>query len=61
MALLRGSRAGWRTLVGYGVVGLLWCAAKLVFWHEAESLVFGAANVLFMLLLAAPATRARVR
>ena len=61
VALQRGSRTGWRLLVGYGVLGILWCIAKLVFWHETESLVFGAANVLGLLLLAAPRTRAHAR
>lgn len=57
VALVRGSRTGWRVLVGYGVLGILWCIAKLVFWHETESLVFGASNVLALGLLAAPRTR----
>jgi hypothetical protein len=57
VALLRGSRTGWRVLVGYGVLGILWCIAKLVFWHETESLVFGAANIAALALLAARPTR----
>lgn len=57
VALVRGSRTGWRVLVGYGVLGILWCIAKLVFWHETESLVFGAANLAALALLAAPHTR----
>ena len=57
VALLRGSRTGWQVLVGYGVLGILWCIAKLVFWQEIESLVFGVANVLGLVLLAVPRTR----
>lgn len=57
VALVHGSRTGWRVLVGYGVLGILWCIAKLVFWHETESLVFGTSNVLALGLLAAPRTR----
>jgi len=30
-ALLRGSRLGWQVLLGYGVLGILWCIATLVF------------------------------
>lgn len=58
--LLRGRRLGWQLLVTYGVLGILWCVAKLVFWAETESLVFGVANVLGLALLAAPRTRAYV-
>jgi hypothetical protein len=36
------------------------CIAKLVFWAEVESLVFGAANVVGLALLLAPRTRAYV-
>lgn len=57
VGLWRGRRLAWQVLVGYGVLGILWCIAKLVFWSETESLVFGAANVLGLALLAAPATR----
>ena len=60
LALLRRSATAWRVLVGYGVVGILWCIAKLVFWHETESLVFGAFNVTCLALLAAPRTRRHV-
>ena len=58
--LLRGRRLGWQLLVAYGVLGILWCIAKLVFWSETESLVFGAANVAGLALLTAPRTRAFV-
>jgi hypothetical protein len=58
VALVRRQRSGWQTLVGYTVVGMLWCVAKLVFWQETESLVFGAANLLCLGLLLAPRTRA---
>ena len=57
VALVRGSRLGWKVLVGYGVLGILWCIAKLVFWHETEAVVFGAANVAALALLASPSTR----
>ena len=58
VALVRRQRAGWRTLVAYGVIGILWCVAKLVFWQETEALVFGAANLACLGLLLAPRTRA---
>jgi peptidoglycan/LPS O-acetylase OafA/YrhL len=58
VALWRGRRWGWQVLLGYGVLGILWCIAKLVFWSEVESLVFGAANVAGLALLLAPRTRA---
>jgi hypothetical protein len=48
-------------LLGYGVLGILWCIAKLVFWAEIESLVFGGANIAGLALLYAPATRRHVR
>ena len=41
----------------YGVVGILWCIAKLVFWQETEALAFGVVNVVCLALLAAPRTR----
>ena len=52
---------GWLALLGYGVLGILWCIAKLVFWQETEALVFGVSNVVALLLLAAPQTRRHVR
>lgn len=58
--LLRGSAAARRVLVGYGVLGVLWCIAKLVFWSETEALVFGAANVLLLGLLLRPRLRSYV-
>ena len=58
--LLHGRRLGWQLLMAYGVLGILWCIAKLVFWSETESLVFGAANVAGLALLTAPRTRAFV-
>jgi len=57
VGLWRGRRLAWQVLVGYAVLGILWCIAKLVFWSETESLVFGAANVLGLAFLAAPPTR----
>ncbi len=60
VGLVRGSRLSWQLLVGYGVLGILWCIAKLVFWHETEALVFGAANVAALALLAARPTRRHV-
>ena len=60
VGLLRGRLLGWRLLVAYGVLGILWCIAKLVFWSETESLAFGATNALTLVLLAAPRTRAYV-
>jgi hypothetical protein len=60
VGLVKGSRTGWKLLLGYGVLGILWCIAKLVFWHETESLVFGAFNLLALALLAAPRTRSHV-
>lgn len=60
VGLVRGSRLAWRVLLGYGVLGILWCIAKLVFWSEEESLVFGVANVLGLALLGARRTRDHV-
>ena len=57
IALWRGRRTGQQVLVAYGVVGILWCIAKLVFWSETESLVFGVANVLTLAMLLTPRTR----
>src|SRR3712207_3157171 len=56
VGMLRGSRAGWLVLVGYGVLGIVWCGIKLVYWQETESLVFGVSNVAALLLLAARRT-----
>ena len=60
VGLWRGRRWAWQVLLGYGVLGILWCIAKLVFWSETESLVFGAANIVGLALLYAPATRRHV-
>jgi hypothetical protein len=60
VGLARGSRLAWQVLVGYGVLSILWCIAKLVFWQETEALVFGAANVAALALLAARPTRRHV-
>ena len=57
VGLWRGRLLAWQVLVGYAVLDILWCLAKLVFWSETESLVFGVANVVALALLAAPATR----
>ena len=59
-ALVRRSRTGWRLLLGYTVLGMLWCVAKLVFWHETESLVFGVLDLACLALLLAPRTRRHV-
>ena len=37
----QGSESGRRVLVAYCAVGIVWTAAKLVFWSETEALVFG--------------------
>ncbi len=60
VGLYRGSRSAWKVLLAYGVAGILWCIAKLVFWSEEESLVFGAANVLALWLMTARPTRTDV-
>ena len=60
VGLLRGRGWAWQVLLGYGVLGILWCIAKLVFWAEIESLVFGAANIAGLALLYAPRTREHV-
>jgi hypothetical protein len=39
--LVHGRLVARQVLVGYTVLGMLWCVAKLVFWQETESLVFG--------------------
>ena len=57
VSLRGGSVRGWRVLIGYGVVGILWCIAKLVFWQETEALAFGVVNAVCLALLAAPRTR----
>jgi hypothetical protein len=55
--LVRGSTRSHRVLVGFTILGMLWCVAKLVFWQETESLVFGVLNVVCLGLLLAPRTR----
>ena len=57
VGLWRGRLLAWQVLLGYGVLGILWCIAKLVFWSEVESLIFGVANILGLALLMAPRTR----
>ena len=56
-AVLSGSGTGRKVLIGWTVLGMLWCVAKLVFWHETESLVFGVLDLACLLLLLAPRTR----
>ena len=58
--LLRGHGTARWALVGYGVLGVIWCIAKLVFWSETEALVFGAANVLVLVLLFMPKVRSYI-
>ena len=55
--LVRGNARSHRVLVGFTVLGMLWCVAKLVFWQETEALVFGALNLGCLALLLAPRTR----
>ena len=59
--LVARNETGRRVLLGYTVLGILWCIAKLVFWSETEALVFGALNVVCLGLLLAPRTRAHTR
>ena len=58
--LVRGLPAAWRAALGYVVAMTLWTAAKLLFWQETESLVFGAAGLAVGALVLAPATRRHV-
>jgi hypothetical protein len=57
IGLLRGRRLGRQALLAYVVWGVLFCMAKIIFWHETEALVFGGASLVLLALLAAPSTR----
>ena len=58
--LVLGRPAAWRAALAYVVAMTLWTAAKLVVWHETESLVFGVAALAIGALVLAPATRRHV-
>ena len=60
VGLVRGLPAARRAALGYVVAMCLWTVAKLVVWHETESLVFGAAALAIGALVLAPATRRHV-
>lgn len=60
VGVVRGFESAWRAAMGYTVAMLLWTVAKLVFWHETEALVFGAAGLAVAALLVTPAARAHV-
>ena len=57
IGLLRGSRRAQRVILGYCAAMTLWTVAKLVFWHEVESLVFEVVTVAVAGLTLAPGTR----
>jgi hypothetical protein len=56
IGLLRGGRRAGRIVLGYCLAMTLWTVAKLVFWHETESVVFGVAALTVAALTLAPAT-----
>jgi cation transport ATPase len=60
VALLRGSDTARKVLIGYAVFGVLFTAAKLIWWQETEALVFGGLDVVLILLATARSTRAHV-
>lgn len=60
VAMLRGSRTGRRVLLVYGVLGILWSIAKLVFWQETEAAIFGVVNVAIIGLILTRKARSHV-
>lgn len=60
VAVVRGSNTARKVLVGYAVFGILFTAAKLIWWQETEALVFGALDVVLIALAMARPTRNHV-
>ena len=54
----QGSESGRRLLLAYCGLGLVWTAAKLVFWSETEALVFGVVALGVALVARSRAVRA---
>ena len=54
---VRGSERARRLLVAYCGLGLAWTAAKLVFWHETEAMVFGVVGLCVLLVARSRAAR----
>jgi hypothetical protein len=50
-ALARGSERGRRGVIAYAAFGILFTLAKLVWWQETEAIVFGALDVVLLLLV----------
>jgi len=58
IALARGSERGRRGVIAYATFGILFTLAKLVWWQETEAIVFGALDVVLMLLVSTRRVRA---
>jgi hypothetical protein len=56
-ALARGSERGRRGVIAYAAFGILFTLAKLVWWQETEAIVFGALDVVLLLLVSARRVR----
>jgi hypothetical protein len=57
IALSRGSERGRRGVIAYAAFGILFTLAKLVWWQETEAIVFGALDVVLLLLVSARRVR----
>ena len=58
IALARGSERGRRGVIAYATFGILFTLAKLVWWQETEAIVFGALDVVLLLLVSTRRVRA---
>jgi hypothetical protein len=57
ITLSRGSERGRRGVIAYAAFGILFTLAKLVWWQETEAIVFGALDVVLLLLVSARRVR----
>ena len=51
ITLSRGSERGRRGVIAYAAFGILFTLAKLVWWQETDAIVFGALDVILLLLV----------
>lgn len=51
VALARGSERGRRGVIAYATFGILFTLAKLIWWQETEAIVFGALDIVLLLLV----------
>jgi len=57
VALARGSERGRRGVIAYATFGIIFTLAKLIWWQETEAVVFGALDIVLLLLVSSRPAR----